>query len=440
MNEARMVDAVTRDENRSIRSDFYRSMTGFVLFAAIMVFIDFVFWDKIPLALMLSWIVMIGLFQLFWLGFIVMTNIRQPVEPEVSQIWEPLSKWIIRGTNSAAILTTWIFLPFADDMMRLALIIFLTMYIPIAIMTATEAAQSDNFTNLGTCLSVAAVFTLWGRDYWWVYVIFALGYAMCMWSLGKHVRTAFREKEEARRDSEIMTVSLADALFEAQVARKTITRFLASASHDLGQPLQAARMFFDASERTRPGAKHDRAVANVHWAFDLIEKQLVAMLDFLRLERGQDAPIRSIVAIGPLLARIAEMHEPSAHSAGIKIHVISSQLHANVDIAFVERAVGNLIGNAIRHAKARRVLVGARRNGAYVRIWVIDDGVGIPIVDQPGLFEDFAQGSNHGDEVRGGFGLGLASAKRLCASMQGSAGFESGWNSGSAFWLDLPST
>lgn len=437
MTETRVVEIAKPNGSSSVRSDFYRSMTGFILFAAIMIFIDYVFWETTPRALMICWIVTVGLFQVFWLGFIVMTNIRQPVEPEVSEIWEPLSKWIIRGTNSAAVLTTWIFLPSADDMTRLALIVFLTMYVPIAIMTATEASQSDNFTNFGTCLSVAAVFTLWGRDYWWAYVVFALGYAMCMWSLGKHFRTTFREKEEARRESDIMAISLTNALGEARAARKTITRFLASASHDLSQPLQAARMFFDASERIKSGVKHDRAVANVHWAFDSIEKQLVRMLDFLKLEEGKYAPAHHIIAIGPLLARIAEMHEPAAQSAGVKIHVVASRLRVDVDTAFVERALGNLIGNAIRHAKAQRILVGARQNGKYVRVWVIDDGDGIPLEDHPLLFEDFAQGSNHGDEVRGGFGLGLASVRRLCTSMQGSAGFEPKWDKGSAFWLDL---
>jgi len=83
------------------------------------------------------------------------------------------------------------------------------------------------------------------------------------------------------------------------------------------------------------------------------------------------------------------------------------------------------------------VLIGARRQAGRVRLWVIDDGVGICEADAPRLFEDYVQGSNHGDEVRGGFGLGLASARRMARLMGGGVGLEPKWLNGSAFWLEL---
>jgi signal transduction histidine kinase len=67
----------------------------------------------------------------------------------------------------------------------------------------------------------------------------------------------------------------------------------------------------------------------------------------------------------------------------------------------------------------------------------MDDGVGIADADTPKLFEEYAQGSNHGDEVRGGFGLGLASARRMANLMGGELGLEAKWLNGSAFWLEL---
>lgn len=421
-----------------VRGDFYRSLAGFILFAGIMVFIDWTFWTVIPRWLMLSWIAGVALFQLFWLGFIVMTIVREPVEPEVSRVWEPLSRWVIYGTNSVCILTIWIFMPYAGDMLRLALVVFCTMFVPITIMTATEASQSDNLTNFGTCLSVAGVYALWGGSDRWVYVAFALGYCVVMRSLGIHFRSAFREKEAARRQSEQLSQSLVVALGEARAGREAISRFLASASHDLGQPLQAARMFFDAAQRNPEGEKHDRALQNVEWAFGTMEQQLNGIMDFLRLESGSISPKPGSLAIGSVMARVAEMHEPAAQLAGAEIHVFTPALHAQADQAFAERAISNLIANAIRHAKASRIVIGARRRGKFLRIWVIDDGVGVPLADQPRLFEDYAQGSDHGDETRGGFGLGLGSARRLCEAMGGAAGFEPRWNKGSAFWLDLP--
>jgi signal transduction histidine kinase len=132
------------------------------------------------------------------------------------------------------------------------------------------------------------------------------------------------------------------------------------------------------------------------------------------------------------------MNEPAARLAGVEILALPTRLKATADPALIERILANLVGNAIRHAKARRILVGARRVAGRVRLWVVDDGVGISDADAPRLFEDFVQGSNHGDEIRGGFGLGLASARRMAALMDGGVGLDRRWLAGSAFWLELP--
>ena len=76
--------------------------------------------------------------------------------------------------------------------------------------------------------------------------------------------------------------------------------------------------------------------------------------------------------------------------------------------------------------------------GPSVDISVRDHGIGIPADRLEGIFEDFAQGSDHGDEIRGGFGLGLASARRVAGLMDGTVGLERKWRAGSAFWLELP--
>jgi signal transduction histidine kinase len=80
------------------------------------------------------------------------------------------------------------------------------------------------------------------------------------------------------------------------------------------------------------------------------------------------------------------------------------------------------------------------RESYTVRLWVIDDGRGVAAQDQARLFDDYAQGSDHGDEVRGGFGLGLASVRRIMALMGGRCGLDPRWRGGAAFFLELPET
>ena len=219
--------------------------------------------------------------------------------------------------------------------------------------------------------------------------------------------------------------------------REIQTRFLASASHDLAQPLQAARLYFEQTIRSTDETQRAKAARGLHWAFDTTEHLLGQMLEHLRLESGQiDAKIADL-RVGPTIARLAEMYEPAARLAGVRIVVLASSLQIRADSHLVERAISNLLGNAIRHSKASRVLIGARRHGDNVRLWVIDDGVGIDAGDEAALFDDYVQGGNHGDEQRGGFGLGLASARRMADLMNGSVGFERRWRHGSAFWMEL---
>ena len=224
----------------------------------------------------------------------------------------------------------------------------------------------------------------------------------------------------------------------AESARDARTRFLASASHDLGQPLQAAGLFFDQVVQSPEGPARDKAIRNVRWSLESTANLLNQILNHLRLESGGVEARSETVALGALIAGIAEMQEPASRLANLQISAVQTGLIARCDRILTERALNNLVSNVIRHAKAHRLLIGARRRQGQARIWVIDDGVGVPASDLPRLFEDHVQGSNHGEEIRGGFGLGLASTRRLAELMGGQAGHDPRWRQGSAFWIELP--
>jgi signal transduction histidine kinase len=225
---------------------------------------------------------------------------------------------------------------------------------------------------------------------------------------------------------------------EAERARDARTRFLAAASHDLQQPLQAARLFFDQAVRAPDEARRQAAAAHLSRAFDAMEQMLTGTLDHLRLERQEIAPAVERVAVSSLIAQVVERSEPAARLAGIDLTASPSGAAVLADRALAGRALDNLVANAIRHSGGHRVLVGARRRGDRVRLWVIDDGRGIAERDRATLFDEFVQGSDHGDQVRGGFGLGLASVRGMARLMGGDAGLDPKWDGGSAFWLELP--
>jgi signal transduction histidine kinase len=342
------------------------------------------------------------------------------------QAWRTHDRAIMWLGNFAVIAGFWLGMPYADDAMLL-LVVFLAFGVVIveALGTVERSPKlgPPSWLPMAIPVAVAVYFVVHWDRYSPILIPYALSYG--------YVALALRGLVQRAVDRAYA------ATLEVAAERDAKTRFLTSASHDLGQPLQAARLFFDDVMDATTKPQREAAGRRVTWALDSAQQLLRRMLDHLKLEAGAVTPKLRCVPVGALIAQMAEMHEPAARLAGVDIVALSSRHAVQADPDLVERALGNLVGNAIRHAKARRLLIGARRRAGRVRLWVIDDGVGIAEADAPRLFDDYVQGS-HGDEVRGGFGLGLASARRMAALMGGAVGLERDWRRGSAFWLELP--
>jgi len=341
-----------------------------------------------------------------------------------------VARWLNLIVNTSGgvvvIVAFWLVAPYADEGLLLVMLVYQVGTVTIQVVNAVEPPPSRGGRGLAL-LALPASMAIYFATHWQRFslaiIAFAFAYSFVILSLRGFLQRALDRAYEARQ--------------AAEAARDAKTRFLTSASHDLGQPLQAARLFFDQAMRGKSAAQRRAAAGKVGWAFDATERLLTQMLDHLKLESGAVAPDIAATAVGPLIARIAELNEPAARLAGAELIALPSRLAVQADAKLAERALGNLVANAIRHAKARRVLIGARRRGARVRLWVIDDGVGVAEADVGRVFDDFVQGSDHGDEVRGGFGLGLASARRMAELMGGAVGLDRQWRGGSAFWLEL---
>ena len=373
-----------------------------------------------------------ALYVLAWLTLLSVSVLRRGSEPEVlaSQAGNRLVIW---GGNTVIIIGFWLAVPYADEAVRMLCVAGAFATVATEVLGAIERPPTRRrivVSPLALPISTALYFVVHWDRFSLIVAPFSIAYAINVMTLRAVVQRAVDRTHDARQAAEA-------ALVQVAAERDAKTRFLASASHDLGQPLQAARLFFDQAMRAPDAARREAAAGRVTWAFDATEQLLRQMLDHLRLESGVVEPHLSQLALGPLIARVAEMHEPAARLAGVTLLALPSRVRATADVALLERALGNLVSNGIRHAKARRLLIGARRRAGRVRLWVINDGVGISPADAPQLFEDFVQGSDHGDEIRGGFGLGLASARRMAGLMDGAVGLDPKWRQGSAFWLEL---
>ncbi len=200
---------------------------------------------------------------------------------------------------------------------------------------------------------------------------------------------------------------------KAEHANRAKSRFLAAASHDLRQPLQAARLFIAAlRNRTDDGASRE-IVDHVDDAVAAAESLLNALLDLSRLDAGALEPEIIDMPISPILRRLGISFGAQADAKGIALRVVDCSVYLRSDPVLLEDILRNLIANAVRYTTRGRILIGCRRRGAKLRIEVWDTGEGIPEDQRAAIFEEFRQlGRPERDQTRG-LGLGLAIVDRI---------------------------
>ena len=235
------------------------------------------------------------------------------------------------------------------------------------------------------------------------------------------------------------TGQLALAKAEAEAANLGKTRFIAAASHDILQPLNAARLFTSSLvERHDRGADgDDRLVNNLDASLEAVEEILTALLDISRLDAGATKPEIGSFAVGELLQALAVEMAPAASNRGVKLTVLPSSLVVRSDRKLLRRIVQNLMSNAVKFAPGRCVLVGCRRRGDQLRIEVHDTGCGIPGDKLQSIFLEFERLGQDGGKAPG-LGLGLSIVERIARMLDHPLEVRSELGRGSVFALTAP--
>ncbi len=228
---------------------------------------------------------------------------------------------------------------------------------------------------------------------------------------------------------------------EAEQAALSRARFLAAASHDLRQPLHAMGLFIDgllpgASAAQRP------AMLRLQESTEFMGVLLDDLLEISRLDAQVLTPAITKVSLAALFDQLDAQHAAVAAESRVRLRWRDRGLVVRSDAALLQRIVGNLVSNALRHAPpGGTVLVAARRSradGDKVRIEVRDNGVGIAPIHQGRIFEEFYQVANTERDRRRGFGLGLAICARIAALLGTRITVRSALQAGSTFALALP--
>src|SRR6202161_1849924 len=251
--------------------------------------------------------------------------------------------------------------------------------------------------------------------------------------------TATLERRVRERTKELtrLNTELERAKAEADEANVSKTRFVAAASHDILQALNAARLYVTSlSERQRPGQNGD-LVQNIDASLEAVEEIFAALLDISRLDTGAMKPEMTDFRVDELLQRLDVEFAPLAGEKGLKLRFMPCALTVRSDRRLLRRLLQNLVSNAIKYTPAGSVLVGCRRRGGKLRIDVYDTGIGIPHSKRRAVFKEFHR-LDQGARVARGVGLGLSIVERIARVLDSEVALKSVVGHGSRFSVEVP--
>ncbi|MGM0984490.1 MAG: hybrid sensor histidine kinase/response regulator [Pseudomonadota bacterium] len=248
---------------------------------------------------------------------------------------------------------------------------------------------------------------------------------------------ALRQENRVRAEAEL---ALRQAKQLAEDANASKTRFLAAASHDLLQPLNAARLFTSALAQEMAAEDMKRTIGHIDNSLQAAEELLSTLLDISKLDAGALTPRRSHFALADIIHPLRAEFQVMAEERGLDLVVVPTRQWVDSDPQMLRRIIQNFLSNAIRYTQAGRVLLGCRRHGERITIEVWDSGPGIPEAKQLEIFQEFRrldQATRHKESEKG-LGLGLSIADRMARVLDHPIRVRSKEGFGTMFSVSVP--
>ena len=257
----------------------------------------------------------------------------------------------------------------------------------------------------------------------------------------EELRRANETLERRVRDgiAEVVKVNeaLAEAKQKADTANLDKTRFLAAASHDLAQPLNAARLYVSALLERGLDNKEAPLARNIDASLEAVEEILGALMEISRLDSGSLVPEFGSVSLNDIFEQMRLEFEPAAREKGLRLRVVATTAHVRTDRRLLRRILQNLVSNAVKYTPQGSILIGCRRRGGDIIVLVADSGPGIPADQQSIVFKEFERLPQTAASVRG-LGLGLSIVDRIGRVLDHPVTLASVPGRGSTFFVALP--
>ena len=246
---------------------------------------------------------------------------------------------------------------------------------------------------------------------------------------------------ELRKENTVRALiedELRQAKSDADAANLGKTRFLAAASHDLLQPLNAARLFASALAQQSHDDSTNELVHNLDGSLKAAEELLVTLLDISKIDAGALEPKPGHFSLDRLFATLKAEFTVLANEKALAFRCVSTKQVVHSDQQLLRRVLQNFLSNAIRYTQSGRILLGCRRVGPKLRIEVWDTGVGIPESKIGEVFEEFRRIDNPKHSQVKGLGLGLAITERIARMLNHPLKVRSWPGKGTVFSVEVP--
>ena len=315
-------------------------------------------------------------------------------------------------------LAPWMFFPVGNIPM-IALMILVILSITSA--TATGFAPSRTAVlNFQVPVYVGLVSALfWQRE--WMYI--GLGLATMLYPYVT-IRFALmqnkllQESMRARFENEALATKFAEQVRRVEHASLEKTRFFASASHDLRQPLHSLGLFGSAMQALMKNTPQEALARNLMHCVDALETSFSSMLDVSKLDAGVIKVDVQPCSVAHIFLKLESSFSKQAQAQGLALRFKAAGKWVSTDSALTERLLGNLIHNALKFTRDGGITVVARSVGRHSNIEVWDTGIGMPPSELPSIFDEFYQIGNNERDRSKGLGMGLAIVRRLALLMQ----------------------
>ncbi|MFC0059609.1 ATP-binding response regulator [Vibrio inusitatus] len=263
--------------------------------------------------------------------------------------------------------------------------------------------------------------------------------------------TVYRQAEQALKDANItleervqertheleqLNRKLTIATQRSEQESQSKSRFLAAVSHDLMQPLNAARLFTSSLSEVAKDAETQQVARHIESAMEAAEVLISDLLDISRLESGKlEAKVQPF-ALSEVLFNLDAEFGVIAEEQGINFRTVSTSLFVESDPKLLRRVIQNFLTNAFRYSPQGKVVLGSRREGNTLSIQVWDNGIGVEEDKQQLIFEEFTRTNQIRSDK--GLGLGLAISKGIAQLLGHTISLRSWPSRGSVFSVTVP--